>query len=62
MTDKQMTRLCSTIRYLGLCIVRGAVTIGTKPVNAQDLINQTLKEYHDWLAEVNSNDAYDGSA
>jgi hypothetical protein len=51
MTDNQARLLYMAIWYLGLCIVRSSVTIAMKPANAQDLINQTLKEYGESRSE-----------
>ena len=62
MSDKQVNRICSTIRYLGLCMVRSAVILAMKPGNSNLLMDQTLREYGNWLAETSSNDAYDNGA
>jgi hypothetical protein len=56
-SDYQTKLLCSAIRYLGLCMVRSAVTMAMKPMNSQELILQTVKEYSDWIDDHSPTEA-----
>ena len=45
MNDEQVKRISLAIRYLGLCIVRAATVVAVRSKDAQNAIDQTLREY-----------------